>query len=104
VKLGAYLLHRVAHADGLQGIICVLPGIEEGSNLPLLNRDFSVLANRPVSFTRYSSRTGHDAHGDVAALDEANVHHHAPLVTLLRYGKKIRDLYLFMRLRAHRSI
>ena len=86
--------------DGLQGI-CVLPaGIEEGSTLPLLNRDFSVLANRPVSFTLYSSRTGHDAHGEVAALDEANVHRHAPLVTLLRYGKKMRDVYLFMRLRA----
>jgi hypothetical protein len=86
--------------DGLQGI-CVLPaGIEEGSTLPLLNRDFSVLANRPVSFTLYSSRTGHDAHGEVAALDEANVHRHAPLVTLLRYGKKMRDVYLVMRLRA----
>ena len=86
--------------DGLQGI-CVLPaGIEEGSTLPLLNREFTVLANRPVSFTLYSSRTGHHAHGEVAALDEANFHRHAPLVTLLRYGKKMRDVYLFMRLRA----
>jgi len=86
--------------DGLQGI-CVLPaGIEEGSTLPLLNREFSVLANRPVSFTLYSSRTGHDAHGQVAALDEANVHRHAPLVTLLRYGKKMRDVYLIVHLRA----
>jgi hypothetical protein len=86
--------------DGLQGI-CVLPaGIEEGSTLPLLNREFSVLANRPVSFTLYSSRTGHDAHGEVAALDEANVHRHAPLVTLLRYGKKMRDVYLVVHLRA----
>ena len=57
--------------DGLQGI-CVLPaGVEEGTTLPLLNREFSVLANRPVSFTLYSSRTRHDAHGEVAALDEA---------------------------------
>ena len=86
--------------EGLQGI-CVLPaGIEEGSTLPLLNREFSVLANRPVSFTLYSSRKSHDAHGEVAALDEANVHRHAPLVTLLRYGKKMRDVYLSVRLRA----
>ena len=86
--------------EGLQGI-CVLPaGIEEGSTLPLLNREFSVLANRPVSFTLYSSRTGHDAHGEVAALDEANIHRHAPLVTLLRYGKKMRDVYLIVHLRA----
>ena len=86
--------------DGLQGI-CVLPaGIEEGTTLPLLNREFSVLANRPVSFTLYSSRTRHDAHGEVAALDETNVHRHPPLVALLRYGKKMRDVYLIVGLRA----
>jgi len=86
--------------DGLQGI-CILPaGVEEGATLPLLNREFSVLANRPVSFTLYSSHTGHDAHGEVAALDEANVHRHAPLVTLLRYGKKMRDVHLIVGLRA----
>jgi molecular chaperone DnaK (HSP70) len=86
--------------DGLRGI-CVLPaGIEEGTTLPLLNREFSVLANRPVSFTLYSSRTRHDAHGEVAALDEADVHRHPPLVTLLRYGKKMRDIYLIVGLRA----
>src|SRR5258706_14009990 len=86
--------------DGLQGI-CVLPaGIEEGTTLPLLRREFSVLANRPVSFTLYSSRTRRDAHGEVAALDETNVHRHPPLVTLLRYGKKMRDVYLIVGLRA----
>jgi DNA-K related protein/Hsp70 protein len=88
-------------SDGdLQGI-CVLPaGVEEGTTLPLLNREFSVLANRPVSFTLYSSRTRHDAHGEVAVLDEEDVHRHAPLVTLLRYGKKLREVYLIVRLRA----
>jgi molecular chaperone DnaK (HSP70) len=85
---------------GLQGI-CVLPaGIEEGTTLPLLNRDFSVLANRPVSFTLYSSRTRHAVHAEVAPLDEADVHRHPPLVTLLRYGKKMRDGYLTIGLRA----
>jgi molecular chaperone DnaK (HSP70) len=84
---------------GLQGI-CVLPaGVEEGTTLPLLNREFSVLANRPVSFTLYSSRTRHDAHGQVAALDEASIHRHPPLVSLLRYGKR-RDVYLAIRLTA----
>ena len=86
--------------DSLQGI-CVLPvGVEEGTTLPLLNREFSVLANRQVSFTLYSSRTRHDAHGEVAALDESDVHRHPPLVTLLRYGKKMRDVYLTVGLRA----
>jgi molecular chaperone DnaK (HSP70) len=85
---------------GLQGV-CVLPtGIEEGTTLPLLNRDFSVLANRPVSFTLYSSRTRHAVHDEVIALDEADVHRHPPLVTLLRYGKRMRDVYLTIGLRA----
>jgi molecular chaperone DnaK (HSP70) len=85
--------------DVLQGI-CILPaGVEEGTTLPLLNREFSVLANRPVSFALYSSRTRHDAHGEVAVLDEADIHRHAPLVSLLRYGKKMRELYLKVRLR-----
>jgi molecular chaperone DnaK (HSP70) len=84
---------------GQQGI-CVLPaGVEEGTTLPLLDREFSVLANRPVSFTLYSSHIRHDVHGEVAALDEVSVHGHPPLVTLLRYGKS-RDVYLTIRLRA----
>jgi molecular chaperone DnaK (HSP70) len=92
-----YIGFRSEHA--LQGI-CVLPaGVEEGTTLPLLNREFTVLANRPVSFTLYSSRTRHDAHGQVAALDEASVHRHPPLVSLLRYGKR-RDVHLAIRLRA----
>jgi molecular chaperone DnaK (HSP70) len=86
--------------EGLQ-CICVLPaGVEEGTTLPLLTREFSVLANRPVSFTLYSSRTRHDAHGEIAVLDEADMHRHAPLVSLLRYGKKMRELYLNVHLRA----
>ena len=84
---------------GLEGV-CILPaGIEEGTTLPLLNREFSVLANRPASFTLYSSRTRHDAHGEAAVLDEASVHRHPPLVTMLRYGKR-RDVYLTVGLRA----
>jgi hypothetical protein len=85
--------------QGPQGI-CVLPaGVEEGTTLPLLDREFSVLANRPVSFTLYSSRTRHDAHGEVVALDGVSVHRHPPLVTLLRYGKR-RDVHLTICLRA----
>jgi molecular chaperone DnaK (HSP70) len=110
VRRGAGLRVRAGNArtyyiglgsdDSLQGI-CVLPaGVEEGTTLPLLSREFSVLANRQVSFTLYSSRTRHDAHGEVAALEEENVHRHAPLVTLLRYGKKLSEVYLIVRLRA----
>ena len=110
VRLGAGSRVRAGNArsyyialpstNGLQGI-CVLPaGVEEGTTLPLLNREFSVLANRPVSFTLYSSHMRHDAHGEVASLDEADVHRHAPLGTMLRYGRKLRELYLIVRIRA----
>jgi len=74
--------------------------MEEGTSLPLVTCDFSVLANRPVSFTLYSSRMRHAAHGEIVGLEEAEVHRHPPLVSLLRYGKKMRDLYLTIGLRA----
>jgi DNA-K related protein/Hsp70 protein len=84
---------------GLQGV-CVLPsGVEEGTSLTLEGRDFAVHANRPVSFDLYSSRMRHDRHGEVADLSGEQVHRHAPLVTLLRYGK-MRDVALNVRLRA----
>jgi molecular chaperone DnaK (HSP70) len=87
-------------SDPLEGI-CVLPaGVNEGMTLPLLEREFSVLANRSVSFTLFSSRTRHDAHGEVVALDEADLDHHPPLVTMLRYGRRLRERRLNVRLRA----
>src|SRR5262249_5860390 len=55
-------------------------------------------ANRPVTFTLYSSTTGHDAHGAVLTLNEDDVHRHAPLITTLRYGKKSRQVELAVRL------
>jgi molecular chaperone DnaK (HSP70) len=88
-------------SDGPLEGICVLPaGVNEGTNLPLPDREFSVLANRSVSFTLFSSRTRHDAHGDVVALDETDVDRHPPLVTMLRYGRRMRERRLNVRLRA----
>jgi molecular chaperone DnaK (HSP70) len=84
-----------------QGIkaVCLLPaGTNEGTTLPLPGREFSVLANRPVSFRLYSSNVGHDAHGAIADLNPEQVHRHAPLVTLLRYGKKFQQTELTVRL------
>jgi actin-like ATPase involved in cell morphogenesis len=78
--------------------ICVLPaGTDEGSTLPLA-RDFSVLANRPVSFNLFSSTVRHDHHGALAEFDPSQMHRHAPLVTLLRYGKKLQQMDLAVRL------
>jgi hypothetical protein len=86
--------------DQLQGV-CVLPaGVDEGTEMSLAGREFAVMANRPVSFDLFSSRTRHDAHGEVVSLREDEVHRHSPLVTLLRYGKKLREVELAVRLRA----
>jgi molecular chaperone DnaK (HSP70) len=82
-------------AEGQLRAVCVLPrGTEEGTTLNLEGREFEALANRPVTFTLYSSTTGHDAHGDVVTLNEDGVHRHAPLITTLRYGKKSRQVEL----------
>jgi molecular chaperone DnaK (HSP70) len=101
VRAGSARTYYIAlPSEGALRGICVLPaGVDEGTTLPLLSHEFSVLANRPVSFTLYTSRTRHDAHGEVVALDEESLHLHAPLVTLLRYGRKLRELYLTVRLR-----
>ena len=86
--------------DSLHGI-CILPaGVNEDTTLPPIDREFSVLANRSVSFTLFSSRTRRDAHGEVVALDEAEVDHHPPLVTMLRCGRRLRERRLNVRLRA----
>jgi molecular chaperone DnaK (HSP70) len=86
-------------ADGQVRAVCVLPrGTEEGTTLNLEGREFAALANRPVTFTLYSSTTGHDAHGAVVTLNEDEVHRHAPLITTLRYGKKSRQVELAVRL------
>jgi hypothetical protein len=118
VAIGAAYYGRVRRGDGLrvkagsartyyigmrseQGIraVCVLPsGTNEGTTLPLPDREFSVLANRPVSFHLYSSTVRHDEHGAIADLDPEHVHRHAPLVTLLRHGKKLQQMELAVRL------
>jgi molecular chaperone DnaK (HSP70) len=82
-------------ADGQVRAVCVLPrGTEEGTTLNLEGREFATLANRPVTFTLYSSTMGHDAHGAVVTLNEDEIHRHAPLITTLRYGKKSRQVEL----------
>ncbi|MEN3333082.1 MAG: hypothetical protein V7641_2447 [Blastocatellia bacterium] len=90
-----------AESHRLQAV-CIMPrGTEEGTSLELADREFTVLTNRPVSFTLYSSTTRHDQHGDVVLLDETEAHRHAPLITVLRYGKKSRQAELTVRLRVN---
>jgi len=83
---------------GTKGV-CVLPsGTNEGTILPLLDHEFAVLANRPVLFHLYSSTVRHSTHGAIVELDGEEIHRHVPLVTLLRYGKKLHQMELAVRL------
>ena len=82
--------------------VCVLPrGTEEGTRLELGEREFTALTNRPVSFTLYSTTTRQDEQGAVVRLGEDEMHRHAPLITVLRYGKRSRHIELDVRLTAH---
>ncbi|MBA3440278.1 MAG: molecular chaperone DnaK, partial [Pyrinomonadaceae bacterium] len=79
--------------------VCVMPrGTEEGTTLELGTLEFTVLTNRPVSFTLYSSTIRHDKQGDVVTFDESEMHRHAPLITVLRYGKRSRHIEIAVRL------
>ncbi|MET0626028.1 MAG: Hsp70 family protein [Pyrinomonadaceae bacterium] len=82
--------------------VCVLPrGTEEGTRLELGGREFTALTNRPVSFSLYSTTTRQDERGEVVRFAEGEVHRHAPLVTVLRYGKRSRHIELDVSLTAH---
>jgi molecular chaperone DnaK (HSP70) len=78
-------------SDRVQAVCVMSRGTEEGTTLELTDREYMVLANHPVSFTLYSSTTRQDRHGDVVSFEESEVHRHAPLITVLRYGKGARQ-------------
>ena len=72
--------------------VCMVPrGTEDGNTLELDREDLQLVANRPVSFRLYSSLTRtEDQLGEVvefASADE-NLHTHAPLNAVIRFGKK----------------
>jgi hypothetical protein len=84
---------------GERRAVCLLPrGADEGTTTTL-DHDFTVITNRPIAFTLFSSLTRSDAAGALVGFgrDEA-LHEHAPLVTVLRYGRKSRHVDLPIRL------
>jgi molecular chaperone DnaK (HSP70) len=74
--------------------VCLVPrGTEDGSTLALDREDLHVVANRPVSFRLYSSLTRTDdplgAVVDFTRQEvESDLHVHAPLHTVMRFGKR----------------
>lgn len=69
--------------------ICLVErGLDEGTTIELSNKDFEVLANKPVSFDVYSSsfRSG-DRMGDIIEVDDT-FSALPPIQTVVSYGKK----------------
>src|SRR5579862_8575027 len=70
--------------------MCLVPrGAEEGSSVELDPGNLQLVANKPVSFRLYSSRTRiDDKAGDVVEFPaETDLNLHAPLNGVLRFGK-----------------
>jgi molecular chaperone DnaK (HSP70) len=103
VKAGSGRAYYIA-LGGRQGAaaiaaVCVLArGTDEGTEHTFDQR-FSVVTNRPVSFSLYSSTTRPDRAGDIVSLDpDMDAREHTPLVTVLRFGRKSRHVELPVRL------
>jgi len=73
--------------------MCLVPrGSEEGSTIEIDPGNLQLIANKPVSFRLYSSRTRtEDQPGDIVEFpkqsDDGEPHLHAPLNAVLRFGK-----------------
>ncbi|HUP02572.1 MAG TPA: Hsp70 family protein [Bryobacteraceae bacterium] len=90
-----YFIGLGEDASGKISAVCLAPrGAEEGAAVEIDNGALQLVANRPVSFRLYSSlsRSG-DRLGDVVefAEDDADLHRHAPLNAVIRFGKKAEE-------------
>jgi molecular chaperone DnaK (HSP70) len=90
--------------DGAFSAVCLVPrGAEEGATVEIDNDALQLVANRPVTFRLYSSLTRSDDHlGDVVEFpaDEAELHRHAPLHAVIRFGKKAEERLIPVKLGA----
>jgi hypothetical protein len=105
VKAGSgrayYVGLRPLDAGEAIAAVCVLArGADEGT-VTHIEHPFAIATNRPISFPLYSSTTRSDGAGTIASLRaDDDTHEHAPLVTVLRYGRKSRQIDLPVRLSA----
>ncbi|HVP00685.1 MAG TPA: Hsp70 family protein [Bryobacteraceae bacterium] len=89
IGLGA--TEKDGQKDSLRAM-CLMPrGTEEGSTIEIDPGSLHLVANKPVSFQLYSSRTRtEDKAGDVVEFSgeaREELHLHAPLNAVLRFGK-----------------
>ncbi len=87
----AYFIETASAVEGSQiRTLCLVPrGTEEGQTLDVDTGNLQLLANKPVSFRLYSSLTRtEDALGDVVEFASSDdLHLHAPLNAVIRFGK-----------------
>ena len=90
--------------DGKFQAVCLVPrGAEEGSALEIDDGALQLVANRPVSFRLYSSLTRTDDQlGHLIEFDAADpsLHRHAPLNAVIRFGKKVEERLIPVKLGA----
>src|SRR5215471_18089935 len=90
--------------DGRFPAVCLVPrGAEEGSAIEIDNEALQLVANRPVSFRLYSSLTRtEDKLGDVVqfSVGDSDLHMHAPLNAVIRFGKKAEERLIPVKLGA----
>jgi molecular chaperone DnaK (HSP70) len=84
--------------------VCLVPrGAEEGVALEIDNDALQLVANRPVSLRLYSSLTRTDDKlGDIVefAAGDPDLHLHAPLNAVIRFGKKAEERLIPVKLGA----
>jgi molecular chaperone DnaK (HSP70) len=80
-----------SEGDSLRAMCLAPRGAEEGSTIELDPGNLQLVANKPVAFRLYSSRTRtEDRAGEVVAFspeERKELHLHAPLHAVLRFGK-----------------
>jgi molecular chaperone DnaK (HSP70) len=88
VRGGLPRTYYIGIGDAKEAVCLVPRGAEEGTLLEVDRADLQLVANRPVSFRLYSSLTRiEDSLGQVVDLAQEDVHAHAPLQAVIRYGK-----------------
>ncbi len=90
--------------EGKFPAVCLVPrGAEEGAAVEIDNDALQLVANRPVSFRLYSSLTRQgDKLADVVefAAGDPELHGHAPLNAVIRFGKKAEERLIPVKLGA----
>jgi molecular chaperone DnaK (HSP70) len=86
-------------------VLCVAPrGMQDGQQLEVSSRDFTLITNRPVEFPLYSS-TGpsHHAVGEVLTISRSELHQLPALQTVVKFGKQKAGTEVPVRIQARRT-